>query len=338
MTAEELFKQGVEFVKQEKWDEAIETFTRFIQEYPNDSSCAIAYNNRGRAYRGKGDYDRAIEDYNKAIELNPNFTAAYTNRGAAYNNEDEYDLAIEDLNKAIELDPNNAKAYNNRGFAYRGKGDYDRAIENYNKALEIDPDNKNAIHNRAVALALRESNKLGGFREEYEKKAEDYKKKELDFDGQIRRSLNGLVITLAVLALLLVILPIIQFEVSVRPFLVVFSSSIQSEGSLGFLPWVLLIGLVLSPLAWRISYLRDEKRHNELLKHSYERKAHLETRWVAFQNKAKQLDMEEKLMEHWMDKSPEETILAVMGKKDSGSSPLTPAALAAIVAAVRRAN
>jgi hypothetical protein len=35
------------------------------------SALAMAYNNRGVAYRAKGEGDRAIADFNKAIELNP---------------------------------------------------------------------------------------------------------------------------------------------------------------------------------------------------------------------------------------------------------------------------
>ena len=327
--------RGLAYQGKREYDRTIEDLNKAIKLDPEN---AIVYTNRGLAYSGKGEHDRALEDLNKAIELKPDFAKAYSNRGLAYSGKGEHARAIEDLNKAIELQPAFAGFYVNRGLANAKKGEYDRAIEDYEKALELDPDSKDAIHNRAVALALRESNKLGGFREEYENKAKKYEKAEGGFDGQIRRSLVWLVITLAVSALLLVLLPIIQFEVSVRPFLVVFSPSIQSEGSLGFLPWVLLIGLVLSPLAWRISYLRDEKRHNELLKHSYERKAHLETRWAALPQD-KTADMAIQLMEHWMERSPEETILAVMDKKDSGSSPLTPAALAvAIAAAVRRAN
>ena len=36
-----------------------------------DPKYADAYNNRGLAYRAKGDYDHAIADYNEAIRLDP---------------------------------------------------------------------------------------------------------------------------------------------------------------------------------------------------------------------------------------------------------------------------
>ena len=37
---------------------------------------ADIYNNRGIAYRTKGEVDRAIADYSKAIEINPRYSNA----------------------------------------------------------------------------------------------------------------------------------------------------------------------------------------------------------------------------------------------------------------------
>jgi Tetratricopeptide repeat len=38
---------------------------------------ATAFNNRGVAYKFKGEYDHALEDYDRAIHLNPSFANAY---------------------------------------------------------------------------------------------------------------------------------------------------------------------------------------------------------------------------------------------------------------------
>jgi tetratricopeptide (TPR) repeat protein len=48
-----------------------------------EPDCADAYNGRGMAHQGRGDYDRAIADYDKAIALNPSLTDARYNRGVA---------------------------------------------------------------------------------------------------------------------------------------------------------------------------------------------------------------------------------------------------------------
>ena len=63
----------------------------------------IAYNNRGAAYRKKGENDRGINNCNKAIQLNPDLLKPYNNRGTALRNKGDLDLAIEDYDKAIQL-------------------------------------------------------------------------------------------------------------------------------------------------------------------------------------------------------------------------------------------
>ena len=45
---------------------------------------AVAFNNRGVAYRGKAQYDRAIADFDEAIRLDPKFVFAFTGRGDVY--------------------------------------------------------------------------------------------------------------------------------------------------------------------------------------------------------------------------------------------------------------
>jgi len=49
-------------------DQAITACSRLIKRNPKD---AAAFNNRGIAYKAKGDLDRAIADLNEAIRLSP---------------------------------------------------------------------------------------------------------------------------------------------------------------------------------------------------------------------------------------------------------------------------
>src|SRR6478735_3680600 len=55
----------------------------------------------------------------------------YNNRGYAYRDKGDTDRAIADYNEALRLDPKNSKAYNNRGDIYWRKGENDRAIADY---------------------------------------------------------------------------------------------------------------------------------------------------------------------------------------------------------------
>jgi tetratricopeptide (TPR) repeat protein len=100
----------------------------------SNNDLAIAFYNRGNAYRPKGQHDRAIQDYDQAIKLNPNYALAYNNRGIAYGAKGQHDRAIQDFDQAIKLDPSYAKAFNNRGAAYRDKGQIDRAIQDFDQA------------------------------------------------------------------------------------------------------------------------------------------------------------------------------------------------------------
>src|SRR5216684_2421488 len=79
----------------------------------------------------------ACADYDKTIALDPKHASAYENRGRAYKAKGDLDRAIADYDKAIALDPKDASAYNLRGLAYKSKGDLDRAIADYDKAIVL---------------------------------------------------------------------------------------------------------------------------------------------------------------------------------------------------------
>ena len=114
---------------------------------------AEIFNNRGVAYRLKGDHDRAIADYAQAIRLNAKFAAAYNNRGVAYDHKGDYDRAIQDYDQAIKLKPS-AEAHFNRGNAYLGKTQYASAIDDYNQAIKLKADFAAAFDNRCWARAV----------------------------------------------------------------------------------------------------------------------------------------------------------------------------------------
>src|SRR5215831_5231741 len=104
---------------------------------------------------GRPDHS-AVERSMKSIRLDPNYALPYNNRGNAYKDKGEYDRAIADLDAAIRLNPNYAKAYNDRGVVYASKRDYIRAIADYDQALTSDLDDPHLTEvrqNREPALA-----------------------------------------------------------------------------------------------------------------------------------------------------------------------------------------
>ena len=160
--------------KQREYDKAVGHYTEAIDLNPE---YVDAYNNRGVAYRNKGEIDAAIQDYNKAIDLNSELAEAYNNRGNAYVNKGEIDAAIQDYNKAIDLNSEDANAYNNRGVAYVNKGEIDAAIQDYNKAIDLNSEDADAYNNRGNAyvnkgefdLAIQDFNKAIDLNPEYAK-------------------------------------------------------------------------------------------------------------------------------------------------------------------------
>src|ERR1700722_14189743 len=96
----------------------------------------VVYNNRGVAYRAKGELDRVIADYTEAIKLDPKYDVAYHNRGRAYFAKREIDRAIADYDQALKFNPRYRFAYVNRGLAYFAKRDAARAIADYSEAIK----------------------------------------------------------------------------------------------------------------------------------------------------------------------------------------------------------
>ncbi len=137
--------RGAAYKEKGELDNAIQDFTTVIKLNP---VYAKAYNNRGAAYLEKGELDSAINDLTTAIELNPDYATAYYNSGTAYLQKGELDNAINDLTTAIELKPDSANAYNNRGVAHSEKDEFDKAIQNFDKAIQFKPDDATAYSNR----------------------------------------------------------------------------------------------------------------------------------------------------------------------------------------------
>jgi ketosteroid isomerase-like protein len=83
-----------------KPDEAIATFTKLTEDYPE---LPEPYNNLAVLYAGQGQYDKARVALEMAIRTNPSYATAHENIGDVYAR-----LASQAYNKALQLDNNNA--------------------------------------------------------------------------------------------------------------------------------------------------------------------------------------------------------------------------------------
>jgi tetratricopeptide (TPR) repeat protein len=135
-------------------DVVIEGCTAVIQAGQDPpQKLATAFDNRGVAYRLKGEYDRALQDYEQAIRLNPNSAYPYNNRGIIYRIQGDYDRAIADYDEAIWLKSGDyPAAFYNRALAYAAKGEYDQALTDFDVVMRFDAKNALALYARGLTL------------------------------------------------------------------------------------------------------------------------------------------------------------------------------------------
>ena len=90
-------------------------------------------------------YDRAIDDFSQAIRLDAKNAAAFDNRGLAYRMKGDLDRAIADFDQAVRLDPKSSAIFNDRGTTYGMRGDTDRAIQDLDAAIKLDPQKRGCV-------------------------------------------------------------------------------------------------------------------------------------------------------------------------------------------------
>jgi lipoprotein NlpI len=144
------FNRGRAWRDKGELDRAIADFTAAITL---DPKLAQLYNSRGVTWGTKGNLDRAIADFTEAIKLDSQYAEGYFNRAAAADRKREFDRAIADYTEAARLDPNSSyAAICGRGLARIGKGEFDRAIADFNEAVRLDARSSIAYFGRGRAL------------------------------------------------------------------------------------------------------------------------------------------------------------------------------------------
>lgn len=130
---------------------AVEDFDQALKLVPN---YAVALNGRGLARHSLRDYDQAIADFSQAINLNPTFGVAYTNRGNALWDKGDRNGAMADFNQATGLEPMNAYVFQVRGRAYRVKSEFDRALADFDQVIRLQKNNAMAWNDRCYTHVL----------------------------------------------------------------------------------------------------------------------------------------------------------------------------------------
>lgn len=166
----EQLAEGVNLSGEGKYNEAIDVFSKILEEQPNS---AIVLTRRAIAYYSLGIYNNASLDLAKATSVNAENHVAWYFLGRIDIDKKSYRSAINSLDKAISLNANSSEYYLQRGISnyllerydeakkdldqsvrlggnywewvWLGNaqlmiGDYANSRNSYEKALEVDPD------------------------------------------------------------------------------------------------------------------------------------------------------------------------------------------------------
>jgi tetratricopeptide (TPR) repeat protein len=160
-----VYNRGMEFMKQARFDEALDSFRRLLSIYES----AEVYYNMGYIRTAQGRYEEALLAFRRATQINRAYAMAYQRMAEIFSKLGRRDEAQECLSQAAEiylekqmddeaeatllealsLNPNTINVYNTLGIVYRRKKKYQEAIRYYRKALRVTPKDENIHFNLA---------------------------------------------------------------------------------------------------------------------------------------------------------------------------------------------
>jgi tetratricopeptide (TPR) repeat protein len=161
--AEKYFQEGLEFMNQNRWEEALSCFQQVLTAHEN----AEVYYNMGYIKTAQGRYEEAIQYFRRATQIKNDFARAHQKMGECYialerprlaqqsfqNAAEIYmekhmdDHAEQVLREVLKINPDTINVYNNLGIIYRRQKRYQKAINQYQKALKVNPNDENIYYN-----------------------------------------------------------------------------------------------------------------------------------------------------------------------------------------------
>lgn len=101
--AEEFKDQGNQFVKDKKFEDAVQAYLKGIETFPT----AVLYSNLAFAYTQLKDDENGLKSGLKSIEIDPKYAKGYSRVAINYYNMKKDEEALKYITKALELEPNN---------------------------------------------------------------------------------------------------------------------------------------------------------------------------------------------------------------------------------------
>ncbi|MGD2029579.1 MAG: tetratricopeptide repeat protein [Desulfobacterales bacterium] len=91
--------------RQNKVKEAESEYKKAIRKKEETYHSAVAYNQLGRIYAGRGDYKKSRELYDQAVAMDPYYIEATSNKGLTYEREGNWEKALEAYRNAQAVNP-----------------------------------------------------------------------------------------------------------------------------------------------------------------------------------------------------------------------------------------
>lgn len=129
-----LYTTGKDFVASGNYDDAIEQFTKLIDENPEYTEAYVA---RADAYEKAGKKAEAASDYKRATAFEDKDESIYYNAGRLYYELEDYKEAIPMLAKVTALDKKHINAYKYKMESHIALEQYDKALKESNSLIEL---------------------------------------------------------------------------------------------------------------------------------------------------------------------------------------------------------
>ncbi len=128
------YDDGMDFMEQENYENAILKFTKAIEIDPN---FAFSWDNLGVCFRKSNQYEEAIEAYKKSLEINPEGRMPLMNIAVTYNLKKEFDQAIIYYNKFISIYHSDPEGYYGLGLILYTNNQQEDGLDNLIHAYTI---------------------------------------------------------------------------------------------------------------------------------------------------------------------------------------------------------
>jgi Flp pilus assembly protein TadD len=146
---ERRFNQGCEWLKQERFEEAIQDLQAVVTAAPDHWR---AHYHLGWAYAHHGDIGRAAESFGQAVALQSHSAHALNGRGSTLGELGHHELAVATIRRAITLTPDVATFHAHLGLNLDRLGQHEEAMAALREAIRLDPNLLHAQMNLGAVL------------------------------------------------------------------------------------------------------------------------------------------------------------------------------------------